>query len=125
LPQWSPRIAGPLEELLAGYRRFLVLERGILPSPAREYAVNVRPFLKGLAGRDGVELARLDGPTVVAFVVATRPSQSRSSAKRTTKGIAVAASVPAPASSAVEFVSVHSDGRRAREAIQSAKGTST
>jgi len=60
---------------------------GILAESARGYAVNVRPFLEGLACRDGVELTRLDGAAVVAFVVATCPSQSRSSAKRTTKAL--------------------------------------
>ena len=84
---WPPATGGPVDELLGGYQRFLVLERGILPQSARGYAVNVRPFLEGLVGPGGVELSRLDGATVVAFVVATCPSQSRSSAKRTTKAL--------------------------------------
>jgi len=86
-PALVPRAVGPVEELLAFYVRFMVLERGVLPASAHGYAVNVRPFLERFAGRDGVEFARLDGAAVVAFVVATCPSQSRSSAKRTTKAL--------------------------------------
>lgn len=81
------RPEGPVEELLAGYERFMVLERGVLPTSAHGYAVNVRPFLERFAGRHGLELGRLDGAAVVAFVVATCPSQSRSSVKRTTKAL--------------------------------------
>jgi site-specific recombinase XerD len=77
----------PVEEMLVRYQRFLVLERGLLPDSARGYAVNVRPFLEELGGPVGIELDRLDGPAVVAFVVATCPSQTHSSAKRTTKAL--------------------------------------
>ncbi len=81
------RPEGPVEELLADYERFMVLERGVLAASAHGYAVNVRPFLEGFVGRDGLQLGRLDGAAVVAFVVATCPLQSRSSAKRTTKAL--------------------------------------
>ncbi|MGH2869174.1 MAG: site-specific integrase, partial [Solirubrobacteraceae bacterium] len=64
-----------------------VFERGLLPASAGGYAVNVRPFLEGLVGPGGVELDRVTGAAVVAFVVASCPSQSRSSAKRTTKAL--------------------------------------
>ncbi|MGO9959345.1 MAG: site-specific integrase [Solirubrobacteraceae bacterium] len=86
-PAERPRSEGPVDDLLVDYQRFLVVERGLLPASARGYAVNVRPFLDGLVGRDGVEFSRLDGAAVVRFVVATCPSQSRSSAKRTTKAL--------------------------------------
>ncbi|MGH2882254.1 MAG: site-specific integrase, partial [Solirubrobacteraceae bacterium] len=83
----QPRPAGPVQELLAGYERFMVLERGVLPASAHGYAVNVRPFLERFAGPDGAEFGRVDGAAVVGFVVETCPSQSRSSAKRTTKAL--------------------------------------
>ena len=67
--------------------RYLVLERGLLPESARSYAVNVRPFVVRLADPAGIELDRLDGPAVVAFVVATCPAQTTSSAKRTTMAL--------------------------------------
>lgn len=86
-PAGPPRSEGPVDDLLAGYRQYLVLERGVLPESASGYAVNVRPFLEGLVGSGGIELERLDGASVVAFVVATCPGQSRSSAKRTTKAL--------------------------------------
>lgn len=77
----------PVEELLVRYRRYLVLERGLLAESAQGYAVNVRPFLEGLAGPAGIEFVRVDGPAVIAFVVATCPGQTRSSAKRTMKAL--------------------------------------
>jgi integrase/recombinase XerD len=86
-PADRPRPQGPVDELLASYQRFMVLQRGVLVASARGYAVNVRPFLGRFAGRDGLELGRLDGAAVVAFVVETCPSQSRSSTKRTTKAL--------------------------------------
>jgi integrase/recombinase XerD len=82
-----PVLGNPVEELLVRYQRYLVLERGLLPESARGYAVNVRPFVEGLAGPLGIELDRLDGPAVVAFVVATCPAQTHSSAKRTVKAL--------------------------------------
>ncbi len=82
-----PVLHDPVEELLARYQRYLVLERGLLTESARGYAVNVRPFLEGLTGPTGIELDRLDGPAVVAFAVAACPQQTRSSAKRTTKAL--------------------------------------
>jgi integrase/recombinase XerD len=86
-PACPPRCDGPVEELLARYVGYLIGERGLLADSARGYAVNVRPFLEGLVGPEGVELDRIDGPAVVAFVVSVCPSQSRSSAKRTTKAL--------------------------------------
>lgn len=83
VPSTAPRrCAGPVDELLVDYRRYLVLERGLLPASAGGYAVNVRPFLEGFAGPGGIAFGRMDGPAVVGFVVA-----SRSSAKRTTKAL--------------------------------------
>lgn len=58
-----------------------------MPESARGHAVNVRPFLEGLVGPGGIDLGNVDGAAVVAFVVATCPSQSRSSAKRTIKAL--------------------------------------
>ena len=86
-PEVAPAPCGPVEELLASYRRYLVLERGLLAESAKDDANSVRPFLEGLAGESGLDLAGLDGAAVVAFVVARCPSQSRSSAKRTVKAL--------------------------------------
>jgi integrase/recombinase XerD len=86
-PRCAPRCEGPVEELLAAYQRYLVLERGLLAESARGYAVKARPFLEGLSDPDGIRFDRIDGAAVVVFVVASCPSQSRSSAKRTTKAL--------------------------------------
>jgi integrase/recombinase XerD len=88
VPPAAPRrSAGPVDDLLDDYRRYLVLERGLLPASAGGYAVNVRPFLEGFAGPGGIAFGRVDGAAVVGFVVACCPTQSRSSAKRTTKAL--------------------------------------
>jgi site-specific recombinase XerD len=88
VPEASPRpCEGPVDELLAGYERYLVAERGLLAESAHGYAVNLRPFVERFVSPEGVAFDRVDGPAVVAFVVASCPSQSRSSAKRTTKAL--------------------------------------
>jgi hypothetical protein len=43
---------GPVEELPAGYERFGVRERGVLPASARGCAINVRQFLERFARRE-------------------------------------------------------------------------
>jgi integrase/recombinase XerD len=63
----APR--GPMEDLLARFERYLLLERGLL------------------ADADHVDVSRLDGPAVVAFVIERCPRQTRSSAKRTVKAL--------------------------------------
>jgi integrase/recombinase XerD len=86
-PESEPLAQGPVEELLAVFRRYLLLERGVLEETARDYARSVQPFLEGLEGPDGIEFERLNGPAVVAFVAERCPGRSRSSAKRTTKAL--------------------------------------
>jgi integrase/recombinase XerD len=90
-----PVLGDPVEELLARYQRYLVVERGLLPDSARSYAVNVRPFVEGLTGPSGIELDRLDGPAVVAFVVATCPRADALLGEAHSQGAALAAAVPA------------------------------
>jgi hypothetical protein len=50
--------AGPVEELLAGFRRYLESERGLVPAAARGYVDEVRPFVARFDGPDGLELWR-------------------------------------------------------------------
>jgi site-specific recombinase XerD len=78
---------GPTEELLARFERYLLLERGLLADTAADYVHSVRPFLEGFADADHVDVSRLDGPAVVAFVIERCPRQTRSSAKRTVKAL--------------------------------------
>lgn len=78
------RCDGPVGELLAGYRRYLVLERGCCRSrPAVTRSTSMRASSGRAGSTSGMWMARRS----VAFVVATCPSQSRSSAKRTIKAL--------------------------------------
>lgn len=72
---------GPVEVLLACYRRYLEVERGLVCEAARGYVDKVRPFLDGRP--DGLDLADLDAGEVIAFVVARCPQLRSSSAKLT------------------------------------------
>ena len=68
---------GPVEELLCRYRRYLEIERGLVAGSARVYVHWVRPFLEGVAGQDGLDLARVDAPAVRRFVVGFCAGRSR------------------------------------------------
>jgi integrase/recombinase XerD len=82
-PAAAPVVEGPVDELLARYRSYLEVERGVVAVVARGYVDKVRPFLEGLAEPEGLDLGRLGAADVVAFVVAECPRQSRSAAKLT------------------------------------------
>ena len=62
-PPSPPACAGPVEELLSRFRRYLEQERGLVPAAARGYVDKVRPFV-----------ARFEGP------LARRPRAQRTSA---------------------------------------------
>lgn len=84
-PAASPRLAvGAVEVLLADYRDYLAVERGLTAETIEGYVLAVRPFLDGRL-REGGELAldRVTAADVVAFVVARCPAQSRGAAKMT------------------------------------------
>lgn len=84
-PVASPRVAvGAVEVLLAGYRDYLGVDRGLTSDTIEGYVLAVRPFLDGRL-RDGgeLDLDALSAADVVAFVVARCPEQSRGAAKMT------------------------------------------
>jgi integrase/recombinase XerD len=56
----SPAPAGPVQELLASFRRYLEHERGLVAAAARGYVNKVRPFVARFDGPDGLELWRVD-----------------------------------------------------------------
>jgi integrase/recombinase XerD len=88
-PSASPVIAvGAVEVLLAGYREYLLVERGLSVDTIEAYVLAVRPFL-GERERDGdeLDLGGLTAADVVAFVVARCPVQSRGAAKMTVTGL--------------------------------------
>jgi integrase/recombinase XerD len=76
-PASSPAPAGPVEELLARFRRYLESERGLVPAAARGYVDKVRPFVARFDGSDGLELWRVGVAEVRGFVVEVCPRLGR------------------------------------------------
>ena len=76
---------GPVDEVLARYRSYLTVERGLANATARGYVDAVRPFLRGRLLPDGhaLDLAHLVAADIVAFVAARCPHQSRGGASLT------------------------------------------
>jgi integrase/recombinase XerD len=89
-PAASARVpVGAVEVLLADYREYLAVERGLTTDTIEGYVLAVRPFLDGRL-RDGDELelgGELGAADVVAFVVARCPAQSRGAAKMTVTAV--------------------------------------
>jgi site-specific recombinase XerC len=75
--------AGPVEELLSRFRRYLEQERGLVPAAARGSVDKVRPFVGRFDGPDGLELWRVDAAEVRGFVVDVCPRLGRRSAQLT------------------------------------------
>lgn len=77
--------SGPVEEVLARYRNFLTVERGLGAATARGYIDAARPFLQSRVLADGsaLSLEDLTASEVTAFVVARCPRQGPSAAKLT------------------------------------------
>lgn len=82
-PASSPAPTGPVEELLASFRRYLEHERGLVPAAARGYVDKVRPFVARFDGPDGLELWRVDVAEVRGFVVEVCPRLGRRAAQLT------------------------------------------
>src|SRR5919106_4388736 len=82
-PASSPAPAGPVEELLSRFRRYLEHERGLVPAAARGYVDKVRPFAARFDGPDGLELWRVDVVEVRGFVVEACPRMGRRAAQLT------------------------------------------
>src|ERR1039458_1133759 len=60
---------GPVEVMLSHYLHYLTVERGLSPKYANACARLMRPFLQSRLSREGLELERLSGREVIAFVV--------------------------------------------------------
>jgi integrase/recombinase XerD len=74
-------VEGPLEELLADYRRYLLLERGLSEKTVLNYVPAARLFLSGREGPDGLALDRLSAADVSTFLAAECPRRSMSGAR--------------------------------------------
>jgi site-specific recombinase XerD len=82
-PAGNPASVGPVERLLASFRRYLEHERGLVPAAARGYVDKVRPFVARFDGPDGLELSRVDVAEVRGFVVEVCPRLGRRAAQLT------------------------------------------
>jgi integrase/recombinase XerD len=82
-PASSPAPAGPVEELLARFRRYLESKRGLVPAAARGYVDKARPFVARFDGPDGLELWRVDVTEVRRFIVEVCPRLGRRAAQLT------------------------------------------
>ena len=74
-------VEGPLEELLAEYRRYLLIERGLAEKTVLNYVPAARLFLEGRDGPDGLALDRLSAADVSLFLAAECPRRSTSGAR--------------------------------------------
>jgi integrase/recombinase XerD len=79
-----PVPVGAVEVLLAGYRAYLAIERGLTADTIEGYVLAVRPFLAGrVTGSEELELSGVVAADVIGFVVARCPTQSHGAAKMT------------------------------------------
>jgi integrase/recombinase XerD len=73
---------GPLEELLAGYRRYLSIERGLSDHTVLDaYGPAARLFFSGWESPDGLGLERLSAADVTSFLARECPKRSVSGAR--------------------------------------------
>jgi integrase/recombinase XerD len=73
--------AGPLEELIERYRRYLVTERGLVAATVRYYLADARVFLAEWVDAGGWRWEEIDAAAVSAFVVRHCARRSVGSAK--------------------------------------------
>jgi integrase/recombinase XerD len=83
VPTSAPVLAhGPLEELLAEYQRYLLVERRLCEHTVfDEYGPPARLFLEGFAKADGLSLQLLSAADVTAFLVRECPRRGASRAR--------------------------------------------
>lgn len=81
VPAPAPVPVTPAEALLGRYQRYLVTERGLAFSTARDYSGLVRPFLAQREAAGGLRLEQLTAAEVTAFVLDRCPRMGRGSAK--------------------------------------------
>ncbi len=72
---------GPIDELLAGYRRYLACERGLAEPTVARYEPDARLFLAVLQGPEGLELERLSAADVTGFLARECPRRSIAGAR--------------------------------------------
>ena len=89
VPPASPRLAvGAVEVLIADYREYLAVERGLTADTIEGYALTARPFLEARQGDgDRLDLDSVSASDVMAFVVDRCSGQSKGAAKMTVTGL--------------------------------------
>jgi integrase/recombinase XerD len=82
-PTPAPPVAhGPVEELLADYSRYLLIERGLSPHTVFDaYTLAARLFLAGVDGQGGLRLEQLAAADVSMFLSRECPKRSVSGAR--------------------------------------------
>jgi integrase/recombinase XerD len=65
----EPAQAGPLDDLIERYRRYLVMERGLVATTVRYYLADARVFLADWVDASGSRLREISAPQVTTFVV--------------------------------------------------------
>ena len=87
-PVPEPRVVdGPVEELLADYRGYLVGERGLVESSIDTYGRIARVFLSERERTDGLALERLTAAHVSAFLARECPKRSVAGARDLVNGL--------------------------------------
>jgi Phage integrase, N-terminal SAM-like domain len=86
---------GPLEQVLAEYRRYLLIERRLSEHTVGCYVPVARLFLAGEQGPDGLALERLSAADVSGFLASECPKRSVSGARDLGERGAVAVALPA------------------------------
>lgn len=81
LPVDGPVAPGPVEGLLADYRRYLLVERGLTAGTARGYVDNVRPFVATRLRGGALDLAGISAADVTGFIRTACPGRAVGSAK--------------------------------------------
>src|SRR3954452_621447 len=73
--------AGELEEVAAGYRRYLLVERGLSDATAECYEPRARRFLAHRDGPEGLRLVELTAADVSGFLAHECPRHGAASAQ--------------------------------------------
>ena len=82
LPEQPPAPANPVEDLLGGYRDYLLGERGLSAGTVVGYVHLARRFIVSRGGEDlALELAGLGAANVTAFVLESCPGRATGTAK--------------------------------------------
>ncbi len=81
LPAEEPVRLDPVEDLVSGYRSYLLTERGLSPATVSGYLHLARPFIASRARGNRLDLAGLTATDVIEFVLASCPGRATGSAK--------------------------------------------